>query len=156
MIVKTEVLPGYTKVDRSEQRKLVHRDVEEGLSNGYNLFELIDDSYEYDNLTGSAENEINKMICEKYLYPMWASREAELNKELEVSSGFKLSTASAHRIARKYFKVHGIYDPELKHKRIFVQLSISEERINEDLDYEKKLVESRYKERMLRKMRLRF
>ena len=141
MVVETELLPDY---EIPNQRLLIRSDLAEGMSKGYKMFELVNTDYIYDILADCAKHELIRMIREIYLLPKWNVYETQFYEKYDYDKCFVMTKGDVDRIASKYFTVYSLYSPEIKRLRVFVELYISEDAMDKDLQELSASVELNY------------
>ena len=134
MIVKVDSIPKFEKRDLTEQRKNVYADLEDAVANGYSMFELVDDSYDYESLSGSVGFAFTEYFKNNYFDRIWGECITELENYFNDGYKFKLTATTVNRLSRQFYKCHSIYDPNLNHKRVFIEIDFNESKIRKVIE----------------------
>ena len=141
MVVETELLPEY---EIPNKRLLICSDLAEGMSKGYKMFELVSTDYIYDILADCAKHQLIRMIRDIYLVPKWNVYKNKFYEKYDYDKSFIMKSSDVDRMASKHFMIYNLYSPELKRCRVFVELYISEDTMDKDIQELSASVETNY------------
>lgn len=134
MIIEVDCIPRFEKRDLSEQRKNVYKDLEYAVAHGCSMFELVDSSYDYESLPGSVGFAFTEYFKTNYFDRIWSECVTELENHFNDGYNFRLTSTTVGRLSKQFYKCHTAYDPDLGHKRIFIEIDFDEAKIRKVIE----------------------